>query len=451
MHIKKAAALLGLAVLSTTTACDGLLPAGGEGEGDTGDEGEGDTGSEGEGDVNPGEGEGEPPPSGWTRIALTNDSGDFDDDHSGMTGENADQVTSIYFESLNRGFIGTIASGVGALYRASANTIDEKVITDEVLGNLETAFGDFGIRSISKTSNGYVATLNDSEEILQSTDDGATFSLVLTNLPYGLGSIESLQETDTGWTAIVSEAVATTTEPVLSAATQWTELWAPEGIPPNPNPIPTGGCTGRPANRTVDETSSHTYVSADGQLVAYAPRGQSSDEDVLCISHDAGVFFQQVSLPHSGDGADGIGATAILFVTEDVGFATTSDGRFIGGRGTASIQKTTDGGMTWTRTTLPTFFTSAGVSLRSVFFAPGNSVGWALGTIDTDDAAGLVLKTEDGGDTWRVAGANADLNDQLNTFPTNFGRLQSGFALDENNIWIGGDHSSLFYSATGGD
>ena len=69
-----------------------------------------------------------------------------------------------------------------------------------------------------------------------------------------------------------------------------------------------------------------------------------------------------------------------------------------------------------------------------------------------DDNVPLIVKTVDGGDTWRLAGATADLETQIDdAFTTNFGRLMSGFALDENNIWVGGDHSAVFYSANGGD
>jgi photosystem II stability/assembly factor-like uncharacterized protein len=455
------AALVGLAVASV--ACDGLLTAEGEGEtaegegevaegeGDTA-EGEGDT-AEGEGDTAEGEGdtaegEGEPPPTGWTQLLLTNDPGDFDDDHGGIFGSNADQVTSIYFDSLDRGFVGTIASGVGALYRASASAIEEKMITDEVLGNLPTALGDFGIKSIGKTPTGYIATIDNSGEVLLSTDDGDSFALVATGFDYGLASVELLVQSPTGMTAILSEAVLTSSDLVPSSAALWTELWAPEGSPPTPNPIPQGGCTDRPANRRVDELSAHTYISPDRQLVAYAPRGQYDDEDVLCISHDGGVFFQQVSLPHFNDGANFIGATSILFLDDNVGFVTTSDNNF-GDGGSASIQKTVDGGDTWERMPLPALVTGASVEFRTIFFAPGGDVGWALGTRDNESA--VVLKTEDGGESWRVAGANNNLNAQLDALPTNFSRLQTGFALDESNIWIGGDHSALFYSANGGD
>jgi hypothetical protein len=441
-----------------TAACD-LLLGGEEGEGETGDgegevaEGEGEV-AEGEGEIAEGEGEiaegeGETPaPSGWVRLELTNDPGNFDDDHGGIFGSNADQVTSIYFESLDRGFVGTVASGVGALYRASAQSIEQKLVTDDVLADVPGALGDFGIVSISRTTSGYVATLDTSGAVLLSTDDGDSFQIVETNLPYGLASVESMVQSDTGWTVVGGEAVTTMTDALPSAGTLWTELWAPEGAPPTPNPIPAGGCIDRPASRYVDELSAHTYVSPDRQLVAYAPRGQYADVDVLCISHDGGVFFTEVSLPHFNDEANVIGASSIVFLDEQVGFATTNDSNF-GSGGSASIQKTEDGGVTWSRTSLPAVVATDTMEFRVVFFAPGGVVGWALGTFNNETA--MVLKTEDGGDNWRLALANTALNAGLNELTTNFGRMQSGFALDEDNIWVGGDHSALLYSGNGGD
>ena|SRR5688572_5420237 len=97
---------------------------------------------------------------------------------------------------------------------------------------------------------------------------------------------------------------------------------------------------------------------------------------------------------------------------------------------------------------MPSVVTGNVTAIHSIFFAPGGTVGYAVGVVDT--ASPLLLKTTDSGATWFEPTGIDELieaADDAPNFPSGF--LYTGFALDANNVWVGGDNGTVFYSATG--
>jgi hypothetical protein len=61
----------------------------------------------------------------------------------------------------------------------------------------------------------------------------------------------------------------------------------------------------------------------------------------------------------------------------------------------------------------------------------------------------LLLKSADGGTTWKDVSAKLDQLVVSGGITTS--KLHSGFALDQDNIWVGGNYGGLFYSPSGGE
>jgi len=111
--------------------------------------------------------------------------------------------------------------------------------------------------------------------------------------------------------------------------------------------------------------------------------------------------------------------------------------------GSAYVLYTSDGGDHWTVGTLPA---SAGnmVSLIGTFSAPNGTLFIVGG------GPSLVLyESMDDGKTW------TDLSTKLNAWASTLDnppiRLETGFALDAQHIWVGGDSGFIAYTATGGE
>src|SRR5690606_7270705 len=145
-----------------------------------------------------------------------------------------------------------------------------------------------------------------------------------------------------------------------------------------------------------------------------------------CVSNDGGVTFAPRELT-VGEGASAIGHTAAIMVSDTVGFVATSDFS-AGAGGTASIFKTRDAGATFVQATIPASVNAAIVHIADIFFAPGGTVGYAVGQFGAGDGP-LLLKTTVSGVAWVVPSASGALHTALGGAGT-FKRLYTGFALD---------------------
>jgi len=103
---------------------------------------------------------------------------------------------------------------------------------------------------------------------------------------------------------------------------------------------------------------------------------------------------------------------SIHFIDEQTGLAA----------GFGTIQKTTDGGNTWTPTT------AKGDFFTSISF-PSSSIGYAVGF------NGSIIKTTDGGETWDVQrDGNSLLKKQMHFESVRFVSTTTGFVVGRNGI-----------------
>jgi photosystem II stability/assembly factor-like uncharacterized protein len=138
------------------------------------------------------------------------------------------------------------------------------------------------------------------------------------------------------------------------------------------------------------------------------------------------------------------GLVDVAFVTQSIGFIS---GAGIGvGRATgpATVLKTTDGGATW-RTV---FTNDAGLGWAWKIFVVSANVIYV--SVESDDDTYRVLKSVDGGETWAVEiVATGQPTGTSNTgFPA--GGLQGIGFLDANVGWVGGFFTGMFATTNGG-
>ncbi len=425
-----------------TTVADastGQASGGGDaGTGGAGGAGNGAGGGAG-GDTSSSVGGSDPGDPGWTQLPLLEGEASFHDQ---------DDISAIYFSDLETGFIGTRSSDESAVYKAKADEITDFAVPEATLTDPPGALGNYSVRGIIPTSSGLAVALDTSGAILTSSDDFETFTLEASGIDYGIAPLEALLETDDGYIALVGSGVVAISTEAPAPGVTWTETWAPEGIPTTPNPFPEEGCAYGPRTRITENLNQIGDVSPDGQTVIYVGRSQDiGDEHVICVSHDGGQFFE----PHVldvGEEASAVGPTAAVMVSDTVGFVATSDFS-AGAGGTAAVWKTEDAGATWAKTTIPAAVNENVVQIATLFFAPGGEVGYAAGQYGSADGP-LLLKTTDGGNTWVEPSGVGSLAAAMDGAGT-FGRIYTGFALDADHLWVGGDHSGLFYSNNGAE
>ncbi len=440
------------ALLLALTGCEGVVVGEGEGEGEEGEgeEGEGEEGEgeegEGEGEEGEGEGEGEEGEGedapGWTTLLALDGDVDF---------HNNDNITSIYFASIDDGYIGTDGPDSSVVYKATRGAMTSFAIDEDVLTDPPGGLGDFAVRSIQETSLGITVALDTSGALLTSDDDFATFDLFDSGLDYGISPLEGLHEdADGNWVALVGSGVVATATDAPGAGVVWTETWAPEGIPTTPNPIPAEGCVYGPRTRQTENIYNVGAFTPDGNTVVYITRSvdiSANDETVVCVSNDGGVTFEPRVLPVPADGPSEIGPTAVVMTSNTTGFVATSD--FSAGEGgTTTIWKTANAGDTWAPVDIPGAAETDILQISTLFFAPGGTVGYAGGQNNSSDRP-ILWRTNDGGDTWTDVTAINGLAAAMDAAGT-FGRIFTGFAIDADHFWVGGDHGAVFYNSTGG-
>ncbi len=140
---------------------------------------------------------------------------------------------------------------------------------------------------------------------------------------------------------------------------------------------------------------------------------------------------------------DGIGDcifTSVHFISPQIGFATAS---LWTGKG---IYKTTNGGITWSKKTIPD---TGDRLLRSIHFV-NNSVGYAVG--HGSNSGGVVLRTENGGETWveqNFANTGIDISSVLILPSVYFVNEQLGFIVGSD-YWANGVYYNVIFKTTDG-
>jgi hypothetical protein len=294
------------------------------------------------------------------------------------------------------------------------------------------------------TPIGLLAANDFGDQIFQSTDNGSTFTTLKTSLSGTPNAPQVFMGKDSAgvWHEMddIGNVWFSATAP--SATATWTRTWQPEATPPDPDPVPPQDCQMSFHQGYFNADAQQIFtMSADGKTMMYTT---SDPAPGVCRSTDGGKNFLPVAFPNVPAAASMQEPYVLLMTTATHGIAAASNDLL----DDAYAYTTDDGGATWKAATLPTTVTMAGVqaAIVSGFAAPDGQHVWLVGfSFQSSNTFPVVLKSSDAGSTWK------DISASLATLPASATKLHTGFALDANNIWVGGEHGALFYSPSGGE
>jgi hypothetical protein len=326
--------------------------------------------------------------------------------------------------------------------------------------------------------------ITERDALVQSTDNGATFKLSQTGIMATSQDDISLwlSQTTTGsWVSVDQDSLLL--ETIATAATT-----APSKTLNNPTwtaqypkqPAPTGDCFsgnwflmgGAPPGNP------NFYASPDGKTMMFATQGLAPSMGTIvpgvCRSINGGVDFKLVSfpnLPPDEMASTPLGPTALVFKDALHGIAAAGNAFGTEGDHVPYVYTTTDGGATWVAATTlpgpPAFGNKNGFTIVNAFYSQTDALHvWILGTYApnaTTLPTTVLWRSTDGGKTFTDVSASIASWIAAQPSKTIVDGWATGFALDDNNIWIGGiyehfqqgvlagDHTAfLLYSSTGG-
>ena len=163
---------------------------------------------------------------------------------------------------------------------------------------------------------------------------------------------------------------------------------------------------------------------------------------IVCVSKNGGKDFPPSTLPGVPADATDFAPNGVVFTSSTVGITFWANNVY---PGSAYVYRTTDGGTTWKAATLPAIKAKS-LDFYSAFFAPDGLNGWITG-FNYDSSTALLLKTTDGGVTWVSSGGDL----AAKTANSGIAKIHTGFALDANHIWVGGDYGILMANDAGGE
>lgn len=414
----------------------------GSSSGAAGGAGDGGAGSGGDSAQNSGSssgsgGAGDP---GWTIVPLVDDESDPDVPiwHAGNS-----LVTGIHFSSIDEGLI-TLSGDEqtslygGAVYRATQNAVTDLLVRGEDGGGCISGSVNFG--GIEETTDGFVAVAH-ACDLFESKDGGASFENVAVGVgdPFGIERVLVYRQSEGKHTILRDTGVVSVTDDTPGPNAIWDDIWAPAAIPTIPNPVPQDQCHTGPISNNVPQRLQVAYASPDASLIAYASMEGDEGDPAVCISRDGGESFFPKMLP----------VTSLGYAASGVTFTSATDGiAWWASRLSPDetyIVRTTDAGETWTAATLPESLDDLGIELNGAFFAPDGEHGWIVG-FDYDHSIALMLRTTDGGATWDDA--SGDLAAKVGE--AGGSKLFTGFALDADHVWVGGEYGVFLSNSAGG-
>ena len=321
--------------------------------------------------------------------------------------------------------------------------------------------GDDGYVGLQQSSLGLLAiSANTGNGIVTSTDHGVSFEY---GALYGQDTVPAsvqgqIQLEGVGvplplfwvgadksgvWHAVDSQDGVWSSPMPPGASATFNLDWHPEGDIPVPNPLPGGDCTWFTGNSYFAGVPGQVFaVTPDGSTMVYGTGGETGSDPQLCRSTDGGKSF----VPVTPAGFNSAYYPWIIQFTSNTHGIAAYGSEDSGG---AYVYTTDDAGATWTQGTLPPSGSGL-VSLISSFASPSGTLFLVGGAVPADSSvyALLLYKSTDGGKTW------TDLSPELTGLAASNAsevtRLTTGFALDDNNIWIGGTNGFIAYSSTGG-
>jgi len=188
-------------------------------------------------------------------------------DDGSVTRSDNDLVTGIYFASPDDGYIvtqgdmGSFGDG-GAVFKASGSEVKSIAFSGKDGG--PSLGGGVDFVGIDPSPNGLI-TFAYSADVIASTDHGATFSIVKNGNLAGIEPVLAQRQTASGTTIVRETGVVSTTTAAPGPSASFTDLWAPNGDPPTPNPVPDAMCQGGPRGTGAPVTRSSVYVASDRQ------------------------------------------------------------------------------------------------------------------------------------------------------------------------------------------
>ena len=353
-------------------------------------------------------------------------------------------MTGIYFSALDSGIVATQGANQtfgngGAVYKASQKSLDKLLFSGNRNGLC--LLGSIDFTGVEKTADGYVATAY-ACDVIASHDGGATFDIAKNGAgdTFGIESVLAMRVLPGRTVAAFGTSYLMDTTSAPGPSSLWNDLWAPEANPTFPSPIPVGECEEGPRG-TAPTQRGRMFISADGNQLAYTARQNS--EATICVSHDGGKTFFPKAPTGLGPDAQSFAPSGVVFSTNQVGIAFWGNNIYPGQQW---IAHTTDGGDTWSLVTMPAPIANTEVEFESGFFAPDGQHGFIVG-YDYTHSVSLLLRTSDSGVTWEVTGG--DLAQKVSALGG--GKLFTGFALDANHLWVGGEYGVLMSNEAGGD
>ncbi len=403
-------------------------------------------------------------PSGMIDAGPTTnpDSGPDDAGGGGVTGWRAlafpdgpgpeDRVTGVHCTAVDACVITTddaVSSPGGFVFAVDGEAVTTALIRGEDIADTAGLIGSVGFIGLDLTNQGLVARADTTGAFVAAASDftnPASWSAVELGLRDGsrlaAGNAQEAFAVDPSGRWLFANRQGTVYEASAppGPTTVWTGLWSPVRVPP----IPDGFADLLLADPTLCEMDVGTSLAPEGtqnvtfsrdlSVAVYPSAGLNQGGSAaagVCISTDGGRRFYNV--PFDGLG-DEYGPIAVECVDENLCFAVNG---LSFDAGSAYVYRTANASAgaasTWTRATIPTSIeTASNARLRFVFFAPDQMHGWIGGNVNN---RALLLRTTDGGLTWTdVSGAVQAVSSV---------RMHGGFALDADNIWLGGENKTL--------
>lgn len=370
------------------------------------------------------------PGHGWTKLTLL----DGDD---GISHSTTDLVNAIWCAALDRCVLATAGDAfeAGNLYAATYEAVTAIVVEGSSIAS------DLAFIGLSPLPSGLVARVDRPQPLVLSTEDFTSPAGWAAIDPGDLGSFEAafnpqmwLQTSPAGSQLALRNAVLLSSS-APGAGAVWVPSWAPPGVPSNFVDL----LIADPMLCTVAPTLGWGpvgWVSDDLQTTAFAV-GNGLDDAYpgACVSTDGAATFRYAPLPA---GEVTFGGPRGLRCNDAEHCWLFGDDSVTQPAYVYSLEGSLAGTLTWKRANIP-----AGPErqLRDLYFAPDNLRGWAVGT--EAPGRGLLLASEDGGLTWSdnlVAGVAAFEG----------AALLSVFALDAQNIWVGGERGLVMSNGRAG-
>ena len=373
--------------------------------------------------------------AGWVKIKLGADEQAPDSPiyHAGK-----DIVSAIWFRDLDHGLIGTMegeGSDGGVIYKAAGAKL-----TGVVFRGYKNAVDDsqnVQFRDFVPTPDGLVVLLNRADTFVH-CDSHFKFTRESPGGEFGVETQLWLGPVAGGkWMYITGTGTVRVAGESPGRGVDWKTIWFPQGAPPVPDPVPDGMCPEAAISNTPGSLPfRYAYVSPDGKTIAYPLHSKPA----VCVCTDGGKTWLEQDLPNPPASVGEAGPYGIYFTDKQHGWTFYANDLK---DGSAYVYYTTDGGKTWTAGQLPDGITAADskANFRSIFFAPDNKYGWLVG-YKGNSTKPMVLRTSDGGATWDDKSGGKSSIAAVCDPPM---KLFSGFALDKDHIWVGGNYGGLFY------